>query len=467
MDAQLQYGSSTNPFIQNMNQQMASMSKQFADDYLRKSQIEAYKNRALLTTKKEEPKYTLPTLQDIESGKDFTPSETFTEVDAQNAQNLPKKEVNFTENINGLDGAGVQENESFISTKELTIPTTPPSKEDTKSVADFRSKSVEDQNKEQQQVTIKPNQASSVDGTIFDFQDIPGIPFAGVVGKNKRSIPTVTEQYSEKEGKKLTVTRQAENDFDIFSNNATIIGTRISNNKKLMDLFNAADKNWNNVSISSDTDVDGNPIAVAFVKGEKFEYPLTTVEIKKDTLPEAFGEVQMIEFVKNIVPIAKKNNWSLIEEEPTAAAEAPAETQGGLPATQFTTTAPQIPEEAMALQKLVEQGQVAKAGESAKNVEKRIKDIDSQIKKLSAPIFQFGGTTSASGVKTREEKRIKTPEEAEADIQKIIKLKEQKSMLSAQSEGRVFATEEEAKRSTKKFGKGTIIYIAGKPAKVQ
>jgi len=86
---------------------------------------------------------------------------------------------------------------------------------------------------------------------------------------------------------------------------------------------------------------------------------------------------------------------------------------------------------------------------------------------LSAPIFQFGGTTSASGVKTREEKRIKTPEEAEADIQKIIKLKEQKSMLSAQSEGRVFATEEEAKRSTKKFGKGTIIYIAGKPAKVQ
>ena len=46
MDAQLQYGSSTNPFIQNMNQQMAAMSKQFADDYLRKSQIEAYNARS-------------------------------------------------------------------------------------------------------------------------------------------------------------------------------------------------------------------------------------------------------------------------------------------------------------------------------------------------------------------------------------------------------------------------------------
>jgi len=45
MNAQLQFGASSNPFIQNMNQQMASMSKQFADDYLRKSQIEAYKGR--------------------------------------------------------------------------------------------------------------------------------------------------------------------------------------------------------------------------------------------------------------------------------------------------------------------------------------------------------------------------------------------------------------------------------------
>lgn len=45
MNAQLQFGASNNPFIQNMNQQMAAMSKQFADDYLRKSQIEAYKDR--------------------------------------------------------------------------------------------------------------------------------------------------------------------------------------------------------------------------------------------------------------------------------------------------------------------------------------------------------------------------------------------------------------------------------------
>ena len=50
MNAQLQFGASNNPFIQNMNQQMAAMSKQFADDYLRKSQIEAYKDRYTGTT---------------------------------------------------------------------------------------------------------------------------------------------------------------------------------------------------------------------------------------------------------------------------------------------------------------------------------------------------------------------------------------------------------------------------------
>jgi hypothetical protein len=50
MNAQLQFGASNNPFIQNMNQQMAAMSKQFADDYIRKSQIDAYKDRYTGTT---------------------------------------------------------------------------------------------------------------------------------------------------------------------------------------------------------------------------------------------------------------------------------------------------------------------------------------------------------------------------------------------------------------------------------
>jgi hypothetical protein len=239
----------------------------------------------------------------------------------------------------------------------------------------------------------------------------------------------------------------------------------VNDRPELKDIYTKAG-GWKNIELKPITgkqDEDGVKTAPTFEVINK-KNPNEKIEVTED-------EFSLLGTINKMIPTSQTNDMKIIRigEEAKPTAEAPAPTQGGLPAVQSQPTAamPEIPEEAMALQKLVEQGQVAKAGESAKNVEKRIKDIDSQIKKLSAPIFQFGGTTSASGVKTREEKRIKTPEEAEADIQKIIKLKEQKSMLSAQSEGRVFATEEEAKRSTKKFGKGTIIYIAGKPAKVQ
>jgi hypothetical protein len=122
----------------------------------------------------------------------------------------------------------------------------------------------------------------------------------------------------------------------------------------------------------------------------------------------------------------------LKQAKPTA--EAPAPTQAGIPANQITTTAPQIPEEAMALQKIVEQGQAAKAGESAKNVEKRIKDIDTQIKQLSSAYIQgsrVGGGMLPGGYAAPISSggRQKTAEEAQADIKKIAQLKKQKSVL--------------------------------------
>jgi hypothetical protein len=47
------------------------------------------------------------------------------------------------------------------------------------------------------------------------------------------------------------------------------------------------------------------------------------------------------------------------------------------------------------------------------------------------------------------------------------KLDTLKQISVAKSEGRVFASEQEARNSNKKFNKGTTIYIAGKPAVVQ
>ena len=127
----------------------------------------------------------------------------------------------------------------------------------------------------------------------------------------------------------------------------------------------------------------------------------------------------------------------------------------------------------MELQKIVEQGKAGKAKETEKNVDKRIQDIDIQIKRLSS-------STAAPQTRLQSEGnmplRRKTPEEAQADIEKIAQLKSEKELLfvktekaynTAKSEGRVFQSAEEAKSSKKKFRAGTIIYIGREPAKVK
>jgi hypothetical protein len=143
--------------------------------------------------------------------------------------------------------------------------------------------------------------------------------------------------------------------------------------------------------------------------------------------------------------------------------------------------APEIPEEAAGLQQIVTQGQAAKEVEQAKATENRIKAIDAEIKRLSSPVVQSGGQMAPSGFMMQtgggmsaaplysipKTERQKSPEEAQADIKKITKLKAEKELIVAKSEGRVFNTVEEAKASKKKFPSGTTIYIGGKPAKVK
>ena len=181
------------------------------------------------------------------------------------------------------------------------------------------------------------------------------------------------------------------------------------------------------------------------------------------------------------LPSTSKTLLSPLAKSERPTAEAPAPTQAGIPANQLTTPAPEIPEEAMALQKIVEQGQAAKASESAKNVEKRIKDIDTQIKQLSSAYIQgsrVGGGMLPGGYAApiSSGNRQKTAEEAQVDIQKITQLKAERQLLfaktekaynAAKSEGRVFQNADEVKSSKKKFPAGTIIYIGREPAKVK
>ena len=203
------------------------------------------------------------------------------------------------------------------------------------------------------------------------------------------------------------------------------------------------------------------------------------IKVSKDD----YNKLQAIEAM-----VATANTMGMdfitVKGQQPAATETPAPAPSGLPATQPQPAAA-IPEEAIELQKIVEQEQAAKAKETAKNVEKRIQDIDNEIKTLSsgtkitsaAPYAMTGAMgpyamSSGSSVQARS----KTSEEAQADIQKITQLKAERQLLfaktekaynAAKSEGRVFQNADEVKSSKKKFPAGTIIYIGREPAKVK
>jgi hypothetical protein len=243
----------------------------------------------------------------------------------------------------------------------------------------------------------------------------------------------------------------------------TAIG-RISSNQALEKYF--IENKVEDLDIGSEKDDLGEVSYYIGVRGDKEsrmpieqdDYISATVIRKLPSTSRTFG-----------APLA----ITQVKEQVAPAATAPA--AGGLPAVQAQApapAAPEIPEEAAGLQQIVAQGQAAKAGEQAKDTEKRIKDIDAEIKQRSSPYIQgsrIGGGMLPGGYTAGVSSggRSKTPEEAQADIQKITKLKAEKELLSAKSEGRVFNTVEEAKASKKKFPSGTTIYIGGKPAKVK
>ena len=231
---------------------------------------------------------------------------------------------------------------------------------------------------------------------------------------------------------------------------------------------------WQNVEIksvpASKSDIENGSASFEVINKKNREQKVLVTE--KDA-----GFLQSIEMVIPISNTDEMDRIYLKGQQPTAApapTEAPAPAQGGLPATQFAaTSAVEIPEEAVELQKIVEQGASAKAKETEKSVDKRIQDIDIQIKRLSS-------STAAPQTRLQSEGnmplRRKTPEEAQADIEKIAQLKSEKELLfvktekaynTAKSEGRVFQSAEEAKSSKKKFPAGTIIYIGREPAKVK
>jgi len=274
-----------------------------------------------------------------------------------------------------------------------------------------------------------------------------GVPVDSVVGKReikdvdvevKRKMELGGKQ-SKEETKKEVLKFKAESDkFKSQYDKLQVAARKMKASKDLKAITKLSGNDLiNNVDL--DTTGEGNDReykAIVTNNGTTTEVELSSDEYDAINEIKTAGETADVKFI----PMKRK-------------AEAKSETQRGLPAAQLPPVAPQIPEEAAQLQQIVEQGQKAKAGETAKSTENKIKDIDAEIKQLSAPSRQAGVTAMRgmypSSVSTPKSEKQKSPEQAQADIQRIVQLKAQKDTL-------------QGKTSAQKIQEGSVVEQGGK-----
>ena len=283
--------------------------------------------------------------------------------------------------------------------------------------------------------------------------NIPGLGAGRLEGPSMEAKQKVTEttrsqKFTQKSGLEREQTEKSEPDFNesqktwkAFSQNIGVASSMFKRSEQLRKIMEMAGGDTTQITTDDDVIIDEEgkrvPVKRVFVKGQDAGELSTERPMGADGKPDPrrMSEAEAVETIIDAPGVIKDFGWKFYpEKEKQPTAEAPAPTQGGIPANQLTTPAPEIPEEAMALQKIVEQGQAAKAGESAKNVEKRIKDIDTQIKQLSSAYIQgsrVGGGMLPGGYAAPISSggRQKTAEEAQADIKKIEKLKAEKDAL--------------------------------------
>jgi hypothetical protein len=472
-----------NPFMMPALEAGIKMNQIAADDYLRKSQISAYQSRS---SGKSGGGFEVPSFEEMDDSTslvdanqpttmDTTVGGYYDILDQENAENLPQ---NQPRRFN----AGLRDEQTpFAFGMETGNASLYVADEETKNKAvsaiqDYKAST--------------PDQKSEVVGKIVDTSNqppadsirvnLPGLGQGFITGPSMEQQQEVTgvkrtQRVSQKSGlerqEEKTYSQkektQAQKAFEGFAQNSGVASAMFNQNKQLRDIMEMAGGDITQITTDDDVieDINGKqvPVKRVFVKGQdagtlSMERPMGD-DGKPD--PRRMSEAQAVETIIDAPGIIERFGWKFYPQqgEKPATTEAPAPAQGGLPAVQ-PRPAVEVPEEAMELQKIAQQGEAAKT----KDTSKRIQDIDMQIKRL-------GSTTSEAQTRLQSEgsmpPRSKSPKEAQADIQKIIKLKSEKELLVAKSEGRVFNTAEEAKASKKKFTSGTIIYIGGQPAKVR
>lgn len=275
-----------------------------------------------------------------------------------------------------------------------------------------------------------------------------GVPVDSVIGKReikdvetevKRKIELGGKQSKEEIKKEVLKFKSESDKFKTDIDKLQVAARKMKASKDLKNITKLSGNDLiNNVDL--DTEGEGNDRtykAIVTSNGTTTEVELSSDEYDAINTIKTAGETADVKYI----PMKRK-------------AEDKAKPQPGLPAVQAGLVAPQVPKEAAQLQQIVQQGQASKAGEQVKATENKIKEIDAEIKQLSAPSRQSGSTSMrgmypSSDYSTSKSEKQKSPEQAQADIQRIMQLKARKDELQGKTTGQ-------------KIGEGSIVEQNGK-----
>jgi hypothetical protein len=236
----------------------------------------------------------------------------------------------------------------------------------------------------------------------------------------------------------------------------------VNGRQDLRDLYANAG-GWQNVEIKSVPASKGN-IKEGEIEDVSASFEVINKKNREQKVLVTGKDAELLQSIEMVVPISNTNKMDRVYlkgQQPTAA---PAPTQGGMPAVQAgaaKATQQAAPEELDATnpfaKKVSEQRasqQITEAETSKTRTKDTIASLESKLKVLEK-------LATRKGFQPDDAANYKDYQDTKKKLDTL------KQISVAKSEGRVFASEQEARNSNKKFNKGTTIYIAGKPAVVQ
>jgi hypothetical protein len=230
----------------------------------------------------------------------------------------------------------------------------------------------------------------------------------------------------------------------------------VNSNPKLRDLLAKAGNDALAIDIEpiGKGELDGQNMVELSVRGN----PDTKIQVFKETADQ-------IKVLRSQTGAANVHNAKFIRlkgEEPAAKTQAP--TQGGMPAVQAgaaKATQQAAPEELDATNPFAKKVSEQRASQQITEAETSKTQAKDTIASLETKLKVLEKLATRKGFQPDDAANYKDYQDTKKKLDTL------KQISVAQSEGRVFASEQEARNSNKKFNKGTTIYIAGKPAVVQ